>query len=109
MIPSLRYSAPGSAVALASVTVTWRTVSLSFPPRWLVYRRPNLKRYLVPMIAMVVAAGLAGCAGQSEQRVQFFKAYGFGQVEPRHLGMNIIAVSQTEQEPPASSISRKDK
>lgn len=59
------------------------------------------------MIVMVVAAGLAGCAGQSEQHVQFFKAFGAEQVEPRYLGVNIIAVSQTEQAPPPS-LSRKD-
>ena len=61
------------------------------------------------MIVMVVAAALAGCAGQSEQHVQFFKAYGPGQVEPRYLGMNIIAVSQTEQAPPSPSLSQRDK
>ena len=61
------------------------------------------------MIVMVVPVGLAGCAGQSEQRVQFFKAYGAGQVEPRYLGMNIISVSQAEQKPPAPRLSRKDK
>lgn len=67
-----------------------------------------MKRYLLPMIVMVVAAGLAGCAGQSEQHVQFFKAYEAGQVEPRYLGVNIIAVSQTEQSAPSPSLSRKD-
>jgi hypothetical protein len=54
------------------------------------------------MIVLTVAAGLAGCAGQSEQHVQFLKAYGPGQVEPRYLGMHIITVSQTDETPPAS-------
>jgi len=58
-----------------------------------------MNRYLPVMIALIAAAGLAGCAGQSEQHVQFFKAYGAGQVEPRYLGLNIIAVSQTDQMP----------
>lgn len=56
-----------------------------------------MNRYLLAMIVVIAAAGLAGCAGHSEQHVQFFKAYGPGQVEQRYLGMHIIAVSQTDQ------------
>ena len=54
-----------------------------------------MNRYLLPMIAVIAAAGLAGCAGQSEWHVQFFKAPGPGQVEPRY--MHIMTVSQNDQ------------
>jgi len=47
------------------------------------------------MIAVIAAAGLAGCAGQSEWHVQFFKAPGPGQVEPRY--MHIMTVSQNDE------------
>jgi hypothetical protein len=52
------------------------------------------------MIAVISAAGLAGCAGQSDQLIQFFKPYGPGQVEQRYVGMHIFTVSQTDQTPP---------
>lgn len=55
-----------------------------------------MNRYLVPMVAAIAAAALAGCAGTSEQQVQFFKAYGPGQVEQRYLGLHLFTVSQTE-------------
>ena len=91
------------AALLASMPVTWRTVrsSLGLPPRSLTGRRTIWRRYLSPMIVMIVAAGLAGCASQSEQHIQFFKAYGPGQVEARYLGMHILTVSQTDQMPPS--------
>jgi hypothetical protein len=58
-----------------------------------------MHRHVLAIIAVIAAAGLAGCAGHSEQHVQFFKAYGSGQVERRYLGMNIIAVFQTDRAP----------
>ena len=58
-----------------------------------------MNSYLLAMIAVIAAAGLGGCASQSEQQVHFFKAYGPGQVEQRYLGVNIIAVSQTDETP----------
>lgn len=91
------------AAVLSGMTVTWWTVrsSLSLPSR--------SRRLLLPMIVMIVAAGLAGCAGPSDRHVQFFKAYGAGQVEPRYLGVNIIEVSQTDQAPSSPGPSRRDK
>ena len=59
-----------------------------------------MKKYLLPIIAVISAAALAGCAGQADQHIQFFKAYGPGQVEQRYVGMHIITVSQTDQTPP---------
>ena len=86
------------AAVLASVTFTWAAVrsSLGRPTQGLTSRRTTMNRYLLAMIAV---AGLAGCAGHSEQHVQFFKAYGPGQVEQRYLGMNIMSVSQTDRAP----------
>jgi hypothetical protein len=86
---------------LASVTFTWAAVrsSLGHPTQWLAPRRTTIHRYLLAMIAVIAAAGLAGCAGHSEQHVQFFKAYGSGQIEQRYLGTDIIAVSQTDRAP----------
>lgn len=93
------------AALLVSMTLTWWTVrsSLGLSPRSFTRRRTTWRRYLSPMIVMIVAAGLAGCAGQSEPHIQFFKAYGTGQVEPRYLGMHVITVSQTDQTPPSSA------
>ena len=87
-----------SATVLASVTFTWPAVrsSLGLPTQGLTFRRATMNRYLVPMIAAIAAAGLAGCAGTSEHHVQFFKAYGPGQVEQRYLGLHLVTVSQTE-------------
>ncbi len=92
------------AAVLASVTFTWAAgrSSLGRPTQGLTSRRTTMNRYLLAMIAVIAAAGLAGCAGNSEQHVQFFKAYGPGQVEQRYLGMNIIAVSQTDRAPSLS-------
>ena len=53
------------AAVLASVTFTWAAVrsSLSPPTQRVTSRRTTMKRYLLPMIALIAAAGLAGCAG----------------------------------------------
>ncbi|MGH7409604.1 MAG: hypothetical protein ACREJ6_00870 [Candidatus Methylomirabilis sp.] len=90
------------AAVMASVTFTWSAVrsSLGPPTQWVTSRRTTMMKYLLPIIAVILAAGLAGCAGQSDQHIQFFKAYGPGQAEQRHLGMHIISVSQTDQTPP---------
>ncbi len=92
------------AAVLGSVTFTWAAVrfSLGPPAQGLTSRRTMIHSYLLAMIAVIAAAGLTGCAGQSAQHVQFFKAYGPGQVEQRYMGMNIIAVSRTDQAPPSS-------
>jgi hypothetical protein len=87
------------AAVLAGVTFTWAALraSLSPPTQWLTSRRTTMKRYFLAICAVIAAAGLAGCAGHSD--LQFFKAYGAGQVEQRYLGMNIIAVSQSDRSP----------
>ena len=53
--------------------------------------------YVLPIIGPIAAAGLAGCAGQSEYDVHFFKGHGFG------AQGGIIAVTQSA---PVSSSSR---
>jgi hypothetical protein len=87
------------AAMLASVTFTWAAVrtSLSCATQWLSFRRAIINRGLLVVLAVTVAAGLAGCAGQSDFR--FFKAYGPGQVEQRYIGLNVFAVSQTDRTP----------
>ena len=60
-----------------------------------------MRRYFLLTIA-IVAAGLAGCAaGQSQQRVQFFKAYGPRQLEQGYPSLQIITVSQNDDKPPS--------
>ncbi|HYB43036.1 MAG TPA: hypothetical protein VEL75_14760 [Candidatus Methylomirabilis sp.] len=56
-----------------------------------------MQRYLVPILATILGAGLAGCAEESAFNVRFFKPYGPGQVEQRHLGVNLVTVSQTDE------------
>lgn len=87
------------AALLASLAFTWAAVrtSLGCPTQRRSFRRATMNRYLLAMLAVTAAAGLAGCAGQSD--VQFFKAYGPGQVEQRYMGLNVIAVSQTDRTP----------
>src|SRR5262249_23615187 len=87
-------SSAGSGTSRHDGYVVGCQIRASLPPR--------LRRPILPMIVMTVAAGLAGRVGQSEQHVQFLKAYGLGQVESRHLGMHIITVSQTDETPPGS-------
>ena len=99
------------AAVLASVTFTWAAVrsSLSPPTQWVTSRRTTMKRYLLPLIAVISAASLAGCAGQSQYNVQFFKAYGPGDlyraktptmhVDQRYQDVRIITVSQTDAIP----------
>ena len=58
-----------------------------------------MNRRLLLTIAAIAAAGLTGCAGTLEQRVQLFKAYGPGQVDQRYLGLHLVTVSQTETPP----------
>jgi hypothetical protein len=89
------------AAVLAGITSTWMAVrsSLGRPAQWLTARSTTLNRYLLAMIVVIAAAGLAGCAGHAERHVQFFKAYGPGQVEQRYLGMNILTVSETDRAP----------
>ena len=90
------------AAAMASATFTWSAVrsSLNSPAQWVTSRRTTMRKYLLPIIGVISAAGLAGCAGQSDQLIQFFKPYGPGQVEQRYVGMRIFTVSQTDQTPP---------
>ena len=58
-----------------------------------------MRIYVQLTIAIIAAATLAGCAGQSEQRVQFFKAYGPRQVEQAYPGVQFITVSQKDETP----------
>ena len=60
-----------------------------------------MRRYLPLTIGIIASAWLAGCAGQSEQHVQFFKPYGPRQVEQGYPGVQIITVSQNEGTPPS--------
>jgi uncharacterized lipoprotein YmbA len=43
-------------------------------------KRETMKTYLMPIIAAIVAAGLAGCASESQYSVQLFKASQSGHV-----------------------------
>lgn len=47
--------------------------------------------HLLPILAVIAAAGLAGCAGQSQYHVHFLKGYGSGDQNVR-----IITVTQTD-------------
>ena len=51
-----------------------------------------MNRSLLHMMLVIAGAGLAGCAGQSEWHIQFFKASGSGQVEQRYV--HLMTVTQ---------------
>jgi len=53
-----------------------------------------MKTYLMPIIAAIVAAGLAGCASESQYSVQLFKASQSG---------HVISIVQTSSAPAPSS------
>jgi len=61
------------------------------------------------MIVMILAVGLAGCAGQSERHVQFFKAYGPGQVagQPRRRRRLVGLGHRYDVHPPGSAARNK--
>src|SRR5436190_23987993 len=56
--------------AWAAVRFGWAAVRASFSPG-----RTTMQMYALSIIAVITAAGLAGCAGQSQYDVQFFKAF----------------------------------
>jgi len=89
---------PPSAM-LASIMFISAAVrsSLRLSTQWW---RATMNRYLLPVIAVIVAAGLASCAGQSEWHVQFFNASGSAQVDQRYV--HIMTVTQNAQTPPLS-------
>ena len=78
------------AVMLACVMFTWAAVrsSLDLSTQWLTSGRVTMNSYLLAMIVVIAAAGLTGCASQSEWQIQFFKASG-----------HILTVSQNAPRP----------
>jgi hypothetical protein len=67
-----------------------------------------MQRYPLSIIAVITAAGLAGCAGQSQYDVQFFKAF-FGAQSP--TSFRILTVRQTDAIPssqPARKIQKAE-
>jgi len=84
-------------LSLAGTAVRSCRSALGLSAESLTDRRSLMRRYRLPIVAVILAGALAGCAAGSEQQLSFFKAYAPGQVESRHLGMHVISVSQTNE------------
>ena len=60
-----------------------------------------MKKYLRALIVVIAATGLAGCVGQSQYSVQFFKVFGsgdvYGEKNSTHVqDVRVITISQTD-------------
>jgi len=66
-----------------------------------------MRAYLVPIIAVIAAAGLVGCATESQHDIRFFKGSGpegsYGASSTAHVDqryyVRIISVFQTNADP----------
>src|SRR5215472_4374195 len=64
------------AAAMASATFTWSAVrsSLNSPAQWVTSRRTTLRKYLLPIIAVIWAGGLRWPAGSARSVLQAIRA-----------------------------------
>lgn len=68
-----------------------------------------MKAYLIPIFAVIVAGGLAGCATESRHEIRLFSGSGpessdwtkdsAPQVDQRYQGVRIFSVFQTSADP----------